>query len=90
VAHTQHTLTGVEAIVQTLREARQRGYAINREELFLGDIWPPRCWRQRTAAGRHPRGGPTSRWTLEEAERRLAPPLLQCARAVTSSVRTMG
>jgi DNA-binding IclR family transcriptional regulator len=81
----------VEAIVQTLREARQRGYAINREELFLGDMTlAAPVLAPTAAAGRHPRGGPTSRWTLEEAERRLAPPLLQCARAVTSSVRTMG
>ncbi|KAI3603361.1 Transcriptional regulator, IclR family [Cupriavidus necator H850] len=38
VAHTPHTRTDVAEIVATLREARQRGYAINCEELFHGDM----------------------------------------------------
>lgn len=92
VAHTQHTLTTVEAILEALRQTRQRGYAINREELFLGDMTlaAPVLGASGRPLGAIHVVAPTSRWTLEEAERRLAPPLLQCARAVSSSVRTMG
>jgi DNA-binding IclR family transcriptional regulator len=33
---------------------------------------------------------PTRRWTAEEMETKLAPPLLQCARAISTSVRALG
>ncbi|MDH1109430.1 IclR family transcriptional regulator C-terminal domain-containing protein [Pseudomonas otitidis] len=32
---------------------------------------------------------PTSRWTQEEAERRLAPAVIECARAIRTSIRTL-
>ncbi|WP_342651451.1 hypothetical protein [Pseudomonas sp. REB1044] len=32
---------------------------------------------------------PTSRWTVEDAERRLAPAVLECARAITTSIRAL-
>src|SRR5438445_4457118 len=38
VAHTVHTRTAVEDILEALRQVRQRGYATNSEELFLGDM----------------------------------------------------
>ncbi|WP_304307015.1 IclR family transcriptional regulator [Pseudacidovorax intermedius] len=89
VAHTPHTRTELEAIMDELRLARERGYATNREELYLGDMT--------VAAPVLGRGGrpvaavhvvaPTSRWTLEEAQQRLAPPLLQCARSLSTSAR---
>jgi DNA-binding IclR family transcriptional regulator len=78
--------------MEALKEARQRGYAVNREELFLGDmtIAAPIV----SATGR-PLGAvhlvaPTGRWSLEEMEAKLGPPLLQCARAISSSVRALG
>jgi len=92
VAHTIRTQTGVAEIVAELAATRQRGYAINREELFLGDMTiaaPVVGGNGRPIAAVHV-VAPTSRWTIEEAELRLAPPLLQCARAVSSSVRALG
>lgn len=90
--HTVHTETDVDAILAQLRVARERGYAINCEELFLGDMtiaapvvgsdgWP--------VASVHV-VAPTSRWTKAEAERVLAPPVVQCALALTSSIRALG
>jgi len=32
---------------------------------------------------------PSSRWTLEEAERKLAPSVIECARAIRTSIRTL-
>lgn len=37
-AHTRHTLTEVDAIHGQIVATRQRGYALNQEELFLGDM----------------------------------------------------
>ncbi|GAB7549786.1 IclR family transcriptional regulator [Cupriavidus sp. CuC1] len=91
-AHTVHTCTEVADIMEKLRETRQRGYAVNSEELFLGDmtIAAPVIGGNGRPLGAIHLVAPTGRWTREEAERKLGPPLLQCARAVSSSARTMG
>lgn len=89
VAHTSHTKTQVDDILDALRLARQRGYATNKEELYLGDMTlaaPVVGSRGRPVAAVHV-VAPTSRWTLEEAELRLAPALLQCVRSLNSSAR---
>ncbi|WP_374063654.1 IclR family transcriptional regulator [Cupriavidus sp. DF5525] len=92
VAHTPYTRTDIAEIVATLREARQRGYAVNSEELFLGDmtIAAPVIGGNGRPVGAIHVVAPTGRWSLEEAQARLAPPLLQCARAISSSVRALG
>jgi IclR family pca regulon transcriptional regulator len=91
VAHTTHTLIEVEAILATLRQARLQGFATNAEELFLGDMTiaaPVLGSQGRPVASVHV-VAPTSRWTLEEAVRKLAPTLLLCARSLTSSARSL-
>ena len=91
VTHTRFTITDEDALMQDLREARQRGYAINREELFLGDMTlgaPVLGSHGRPVAAVHI-VAPTSRWTLEEAEARLGPSLLACARSLSNSVRAL-
>lgn len=92
VAHTRHTLTGEAAILAELEQARERGYAVNREELFLGDMT-----LAAPVIGGHGRPvvcvhivAPTSRWTPVQAENRLAPALLACARSLSNSVRALG
>jgi len=92
VAHTMHTRTDVAEILQTLRTTRQRGYAVNCEELFLGDMTlaaPIVSGNGRPLGAIH-LVAPTGRWTAEEMETKLAPPLLQCARAISTSVRALG
>ncbi|GAD20852.1 IclR family transcriptional regulator [Acidovorax sp. MR-S7] len=91
VVHTRHTLTDEAAILAELGQARQRGYAINREELFLGDMTlgaPVIGSHGRPVAAVHI-VAPTSRWTPEEAESRLGPALLACARSLSNSVRAL-
>ncbi|WP_369641508.1 IclR family transcriptional regulator [Acidovorax sp. A79] len=92
VVHTRCTITDESAILAELNQARQRGYAVNREELFLGDMTlgaPVIGSHGRPVAAVHI-VAPTSRWTLEEAESRLGRSLLACARSLSNSVRALG
>jgi len=91
IAHTPYTLTSVEDVMAELKQARLRGYAMNSEELFLGDmtIASPVIGGKGRPLGAIHVVAPTARWTVEDTERKLAPPLLQCARAISSSVRTL-
>jgi len=90
-AHTRHTLTGVDAIHGQIVATRQRGYALNQEELFLGDmsIAAPIIGSQGLPVAAVHVVIPSSRWTLEEAERKLAPSVIECARAIRTSIRTL-
>jgi IclR family transcriptional regulator, pca regulon regulatory protein len=90
-AHTMHTLTDVDGILDALRQARLQGFATNAEELFLGDMTiaaPVLGSQGRPVASVHV-VAPTSRWTIDEAVRKLAPTLLLCARSLTSSARSI-
>lgn len=92
VAHTVHTRTAVEDILEALRQVRLQGFATNSEELFLGDMTvaaPVLGGNGRPVAAVH-LVAPTSRWTMDDAVRKLAPTLLQCARSLTGSVRGIG
>lgn len=90
-AHTRHTLTGIDAIHGEIVATRQRGYALNQEELFLGDmsIAAPIIGSQGLPVAAVHVVIPSSRWTLEEAERKLAPSVIECARAIRTSIRTL-
>jgi DNA-binding IclR family transcriptional regulator len=91
-AHTVHTKTDIEDIVKLLREAKRQGYATNREELFIGDMT---LSAPIIGPHGHPLGAvhivaPTSRWTMTDAQQRLAPATIECARAISNSARTLG
>jgi DNA-binding IclR family transcriptional regulator len=90
-AHTPHTVSAPDKVQALLAQARQRGYATNREELFLGDcaIAAPVLNNQRQAVAAIHLVVPTSRWTLEEAEQRLASMVIECARSVSNSIRNL-
>lgn len=92
ISHTPYTRTAVDDVMAELRQARLRGYAMNVEELFLGDmtIAAPVIGGKGRPLGAIHVVAPTARWTAEEAEKKLGPPVLQCARAISSSVRTLG
>lgn len=92
IAHTEHTKTDVDEIMSLLRSARRQGYATNREELYLGDmiVAAPIVGAQGLPVGAVHVVAPTSRWSLAEAEQRLAPAALECARAISNSVRALG
>ncbi|WP_339488655.1 IclR family transcriptional regulator [Pseudomonas rhizophila] len=89
--HTQYTLTEIDDIIEQIETTRRRGYAINKEELFLGDmsIAAPIIGSQGLPVAAVHVVVPSSRWTMEEAERKLAPAVIECARAIRSSIRTL-
>jgi DNA-binding IclR family transcriptional regulator len=91
IGHTMHTCTDEARLVEILQQARQRGYAVNKEELFLGDMTiaaPIRNGAGRPVAAVHI-VAPTSRWKPEQVEEKLAPLLLDCARSLNNSIRAM-
>ena len=91
VAFTANTVTDLAMLGERLAEARQQGYATNREELFIGDmsIAAPVVGSQgRPVAAVHV-VAPTSRWTFEDARQKLAPAVIDCARGISNSIRTL-
>lgn len=87
-ARTAATLTSVDDIMAKVAECRRVGYATNCEELFLGDMGigaPVVDSRGRPVATVH-LAPPTSRWTLEDAQRKLGPMVIECARAVSQAM----
>lgn len=91
VAHTMHTRTDEAELLDLLHEARRCGYAINQEELFLGDMTlaaPILNGAGQPVAAVHI-VAPTSRWKLRDAMEKLAPALLACARSLNNSIRAM-
>jgi IclR family transcriptional regulator, pca regulon regulatory protein len=82
---TPHTLTDAEQIMRRVDAARSAGYAWSDQESYRGDLT--------IAAAVVGEGGeplaainisaPTSRWTLAELRSKLAPLLLQTARAAS-------
>lgn len=87
-ARTHATLTSVPDILERIAECRRIGYAWNEEELFLGDMGlaAPIVSRTGQAIGAVHIAPPTSRWTMDEARKRLAPLVIECARAITSAL----
>lgn len=86
VAHTQHTITGLDEIRQRLEEIRTRGYAHTEDELYLGDISTAVAV---VGADGHPLGAiniaiARPRWEGPEHEARIAALLITAARAISS------
>lgn len=92
MTHTQYTVTDLGEIDSRLARARLSGYASNREELFIGDMTIAAAVvdGERRPVGSVHVVAPTSRWTLAEAEQRLAPAVIDCARGISNSIRTLG
>ena len=92
VAHTPHTHTEVDDIMASLQTVRDCGYAVNTQELFLGDMTiaaPVIGGNGRPVAAVHV-VAPTSRWTRTDAESQLAPALMQCVQVLSNSARSLG
>ncbi len=85
-ALTPMTVTDPKRILGLIDAARHDGYACSDQECYRGDVTVAAAV---IGAGGHPIGSinisaPTSRWTLEEMRARLAPLLIETARAVSS------
>lgn len=86
---TDRTVRDVPALMRLLALARERGFAVNDQEAFVGDLSVATALVD--ATGR-PVGAiniavPTPRWTTEALERDLVPGLLQCARRLAVEIR---
>jgi DNA-binding IclR family transcriptional regulator len=85
---TPHTTMEIPRILKIVDAARELGYAWACQECYLGDLTIGAAIRGEL--GRPIAcinvSGPTSRWTIEELRERVAPLLLQTARAATGSV----
>lgn len=89
--HTANTCTDIDQLMGSLQTTRQRGYAVNQEELFLGDMAlasPIINSANEPVASVHI-VVPTSRWTMHEAQQKLVPSLLACTRALNNSMRAI-
>ncbi|KDP84836.1 IclR family transcriptional regulator [Cupriavidus sp. SK-3] len=88
VARTPATLTDVAAIFETVVACRRVGYACNNEELFLGDMGVGAAIvnSQGQAVGAVHVSPPASRWSMAEAQKKLAPMVIECAWAISRSI----
>jgi DNA-binding IclR family transcriptional regulator len=90
---TTHTLQDIPRIIDIIDAARELGYAWASQECYLGDltIGAPILGRGGLPVAAVNLSGPTSRWTLEELRARLAPLLLETARAASArAASTLG
>jgi len=84
-ALTPHTLTDPALILRRIHEAREAGYAWSDQECYRGDLTIAAAVLgiDGTPLAAINISAPTSRWTLTEMRTRLAPLLLQTARAAS-------
>ncbi|MCE8031569.1 IclR family transcriptional regulator [Halomonas sp. MCCC 1A11057] len=90
IRYTPDTVTDIDTLLELILACRKRGVAWNNAEYFLGDIniaAPVLNGSGEPVAAVHITA-PGSRWTLDAALERLAPPLIECARAITKAART--
>jgi len=82
---TTHTLQDIPRIIEIIDAARELGYAWASQECYLGDltIGAPILGKGGLPVAAVNLSGPTSRWTLDELRARLAPLLLETARAAS-------
>ncbi len=82
---TPHTLQDIPRILEIIDRARELGYAWANQECYLGDltIGAPILGSGGLPVAAVNLSGPTSRWTPAELRERLAPLLLESARAAS-------
>ncbi|SFU26750.1 IclR family transcriptional regulator domain-containing protein [Paraburkholderia aspalathi] len=87
--HTPNTITDLEALMATIDEARQLGYALNTEELFAGDmaVAIPVIGSQGQPIAAVNVVTPPSRWTVETIRQDIVSKLMECTRAISNAVR---
>jgi IclR family pca regulon transcriptional regulator len=90
-AYTPNTLTDIGRILEIVDAARELGYAWANEEFYRGDLTlgAPILGAQGQPIASVNLSGPTSRWTLPDLRARLAPLLLETARAASGSVAAL-
>jgi IclR family transcriptional regulator, pca regulon regulatory protein len=89
---TTHTLHEIARIIDIIDAARELGYAWANQECYLGDltIGAPILGKGGVPVAAVNLSGPTSRWSMDELRSRLAPLLLETARAASSRAAMAG
>ena len=84
-AHTPQTPTDLQQIGKRIDAAREAGYAWSDQEYYRGDVTiaAPVLGEDGTPLAAVNISAPTSRWTLPQLRTKLAPLLLQSARAAS-------
>lgn len=82
---TPYTTTEIDKLMDKIEQCRQTGYTINDQELFMGDmgIASPIRSQQGDILGAIHISPPAARWNVQELEQKLAPLLIECARAIS-------
>jgi IclR family pca regulon transcriptional regulator len=91
VVLTPKTCTDIETLKSYVNQARNRGYAFNNEEVYIGDIGiaaPIINASGQSIASVHIEA-PGSRWTFEEAMQKLSPLVIECARSISNAARNL-
>lgn len=90
-ARTPHTVTDLAALARILGETRKRGYAVNDQETFVGDVSVAAALVDPSGrvAGAINIAVPSPRWTITELQRKLAPSLVRTAAEISRSLGTL-
>jgi len=85
LAHTPQTPTDLQQICKRIDAAREAGYAWSDQEYYRGDVTiaAPVLGEDGVPLAALNISAPTSRWTLAQLRTKLAPLLLQSARAAS-------
>jgi len=88
-AYTANTVTDRGALKDLMKQAHAAGYALNAEELYLGDmgIAAPVIGSQGRPIASVNVITPPSRWTMEAVREQLAFKIMECARSISNAAR---
>jgi DNA-binding IclR family transcriptional regulator len=88
---TTHTITNLKDFLKELEEVRQKGYALNDEELSIGNraIAAPIVDEQGYAAAAINLAVPTSRYSRREMEEKLAAKVVHTGREISKALLKM-
>ncbi len=91
VAMTKRTLTDLPGLCKALQNARERGYALNDQEAFVGDISvaAPLLGPAGRPLAAVNIAVPSPRWRLEEVLAQLVPALLKTAAVIGRDLRSV-
>lgn len=85
---TPFTQTGRDTILALLPEIRRKGYALSNQESYVGDLSAaaPVLNHHGEVVAAVNIAVPTPRWTIEQLEQKLAPVVVETARAISKSL----
>lgn len=91
VKYTPKTIVILDQLMAEIRLGQERGFAINSEELFIGDlaIATPVIGSQGVLIGSVSIITPPIRWAIDSVIKEIAPQLIQCARSISNSMRAI-